>query len=140
MKKYNIQIRYLIVVTFLITINFNVRSQSWDLAGNGLSGNEVFGSTTNFPLDFYTNGSQRMSLSTFGNLGLSDVWPFTPLSLVHLNRNAATAVSTRFTNVNSINGGALFGIDANGNARINQQGPLAINFLTNGTQRVSIRG
>src|SRR6187402_1987549 len=85
-------------------------------------------------INFFTNATERMSLSASGNLGISDVWPFNPLSLIHLNRGLNVAVSTRYTNINSTNG-ALFGIDANGNARINQQDPLAINFLTNGTQR-----
>jgi hypothetical protein len=90
-------------------------------------------------INFYTNATQWMSLSTTGNLGLSNAWPFAPLSLIHLNKNSAITVSTRFTNFNSTSG-ALFGIDANSNAQINQQDALQINFLTNNVQRVSIRG
>src|SRR5215204_4431305 len=147
------------VIKIIFTINlFLIYSQiilsQTTISGSGGAGHSTIGTatdnyvgwdnTTTIPLEirqdntganarsinFYTNATERMSLTAGGNLGISDTWPFNPLSLLHLNRNAATAVSTRFTNLNSINGGALFGIDANGNARINQQGPLAINFLT----------
>jgi len=40
----------------------------WNLGGNNLDGTQKLGSTNNFPLDFITNNTARMSLTNAGNL------------------------------------------------------------------------
>ncbi|TAG59782.1 MAG: hypothetical protein EAZ27_00230 [Cytophagales bacterium] len=43
---------------------------SWQLGGNSVVGLTNFGTLTNFDLPFYTNGSERMRISTAGNVGI----------------------------------------------------------------------
>ena len=152
----------IILIINLCLINCQITFSQTSQTGTGPLGHAAIGpqsdyylgwdNTTTIPLEirhdnianaqninFYTSATQWMSLSTSGNLVLSDSWPFVPLSLIHLNQSTGITVSTRFTNSNSTNG-VLFGIDANGNAQINQQDPLEINFLTNNFPRMIIRG
>ena len=42
----------------------------WSLLGNSITGSEFLGTTNAFPLNFYTNNLQRMTLGTDGKLGL----------------------------------------------------------------------
>ncbi|MCE3294364.1 MAG: hypothetical protein K0R65_78 [Crocinitomicaceae bacterium] len=44
--------------------------QNWLTAGNPATGGEILGTTTNFPLDFYTNNAFRMRLNGTGSLSI----------------------------------------------------------------------
>lgn len=51
--------------TFFILIATNSFSQSgekWATGGNNVGAGDIFGTTTNFPLLFHTNNTQKMSL------------------------------------------------------------------------------
>ncbi len=48
---------------------------SWQLGGNSVAGLTNFGTLTNFDLPFFTNGSEKMRISTAGNLGIGLTTP-----------------------------------------------------------------
>jgi len=56
-------------------------------------------------MNFHTNNLHWMQLRQDGNLGLSDIWAgppvFTPVNLLHLNKNMQTSVWEQFTNGNT---------------------------------------
>lgn len=62
--------KILLVFTCLIGAK-NSDAQSWNLALNAISGNPNFGTSSNHPINFFTNGTQRMTLSTTGSLRIN---------------------------------------------------------------------
>ena len=118
MKKKNLFLTSFVIIFLLQNIFIGkICAQNWLTAGNTLTGTEFLGSTSGAfpldikttpaqPIDFYTGNAQRMTLTSTGELGLSNSWAFTPLSLVHLNNSGAVALHTRFTNSASANGGS----------------------------------
>ncbi|MEP6846715.1 MAG: hypothetical protein ABI861_11950, partial [Panacibacter sp.] len=62
------------------------QSGQWKLAGNTLAGTEKLGSINNFPIRFYTNNTQRMTLSALGKLGIGTA---APEAYLHILRGSA---------------------------------------------------
>lgn len=62
--------KILLVFTCLIVAK-NTNAQSWNLTLNAISGNPNFGTSSNHPINFFTNGTQRMTLSTTGSLRIN---------------------------------------------------------------------
>ncbi len=67
--------RLFIAIVVLITTTTNKISAQggakWSTGLNGIGNGEGLGTSNNFPLNFYTNNSQRMSLSTTGVLKIN---------------------------------------------------------------------
>jgi hypothetical protein len=63
---------------------------SWKLAGNSLTGTEKFGSKNSVPVNFITNNSPRMTLTTTGNLGIGITAPKAKLHVF----NGSSGVTT----------------------------------------------
>ncbi len=53
----------------LLLASFSATAQ-WEILGNTATANDYLGTNNNFPLKFYTNGQQRMALSSAGRLSL----------------------------------------------------------------------
>lgn len=64
--------KILLVFTCLIVAK-NSDAQSWNLTLNAISGNPNFGTSSNHPINFFTNGTQRMTLSTTGALRINNL-------------------------------------------------------------------
>ncbi len=63
---------------------------SWKLAGNSLTGTEKFGSKNSVPVNFITNNTPRMTLTTTGNLGIGITAPKAKLHVF----NGSSGVTT----------------------------------------------
>jgi len=59
------------LIILLTGIMSNTIAQTWNTAGNTLTGSEKLGSTSNQPLNFYTNNGLKMTLTTAGDLNLT---------------------------------------------------------------------
>ncbi len=83
-----------------------------------------------------THGSSTTKMTIIGSTGSMDgfvgIGTTSPLSLLHLYSPGANSLHSRFTNGSSTNG-LLMGLDASGNAEINMQDNLDINFYTAGS-------
>lgn len=66
---------------------------SWLLAGNALTGNEVLGSTNNLPLRVITNGTDQMRILTNGNVGIGTTTPNEQLEITKNFRLPASTAS-----------------------------------------------
>lgn len=75
----------LIIGLSVVTTN-QAFTQTWNLAGNTLRGTEKLGSTNNSPIRFFTNNTQRMTLSTSGKLGIGTI---APEAYLHVLRGSA---------------------------------------------------
>lgn len=64
--------KILLVFTCLFVAK-NTNAQSWNLTLNAISGNPNFGTSSNHPINFFTNGTQRMTLSTTGALRINNL-------------------------------------------------------------------
>src|SRR4030095_2448221 len=71
---------------FLLSQFTFAQTGSWKLAGNSLVGTEKLGSKNNFPLNFITNNSTRMTLTGAGQLGIGTT---APKSNLHIFRGSA---------------------------------------------------
>src|SRR5690554_541841 len=73
-----------------------VKAQAdWNTLGNTIGGTDFLGTNNNEPLNFKTNGVQRLRITPTGFVGIGTT---NPLSLLHLNNTAAASVYSRFTN------------------------------------------
>jgi hypothetical protein len=66
---------------------------SWKLAGNSLTGTEKIGSKNSVPINFITNNTQRMTLTTAGNLGIGVTAPKGKLHVFSGSSGVTTPVS-----------------------------------------------
>jgi hypothetical protein len=73
----------------------------WKLAGNKLTGAEKLGSTNNFPLRFIVNSSQRMTLTTRGQLGIGTVTPLATLHVIKGFSNTNPVINSTIVTENS---------------------------------------
>lgn len=95
-----------------------VSNNQWLLSGNLLpdSTSKVLGSTTAQPLNIITNNTNRMIVSSGGNVGIGTTSPST---LLHLKTGVANTSGLRLENLNSsstvTSGAGGLGVDANGN-------------------------
>jgi len=113
----------------------------WTLTGNTLSGTEVLGSTNNQPLVIVTNNTERLRVAANGNVGLGYNDPKT---ILHQDQGDATATYHKFTagttTGQTATDGLDIGIDASGNAILNQRENLNLQVYTNNTERMRILG
>ncbi|CAN5739419.1 hypothetical protein BH10BAC2_BH10BAC2_35270 [soil metagenome] len=79
----------LLIIAGLSALKPNLAIAQWNLAGNTLTGTEKLGSINNFPIRFYTNNTQRMTLSALGKLGIGTV---APEAYLHILRGSAGAI------------------------------------------------
>jgi len=80
-----------LVVLLILTHQFAIaQTGQWKLAGNSLNGTQKFGSTNNFPLNFITNNTTRMSLTSTGLFGIGTT---APEGNLHIFRGSAGAVT-----------------------------------------------
>src|SRR6266540_6012577 len=120
MKRTKITITVLLL-TVLQQISIG-QTGSWKLAGNSLAGTERLGSKNNFPINFITNNSTRMSLTGTGLLGIGTTAPEGNLHIfkgsagpVTAHPNALLVVENSTDNFihllapNNIKSGILFG-------------------------------
>ncbi len=88
MKRTKITITVLLL-TVLQQISIG-QTGSWKLAGNSLAGTERLGSKNNFPINFITNNSTRMSLTGTGLLGIGTT---APEGNLHIFRGSAGSIT-----------------------------------------------
>jgi len=91
MKRTKIKL-IILLLTMLQQISI-AQTGSWKLAGNSLTGTEKLGSKNNFPINFITNNSTRMTLTTSGNVGIGTN---APEGNLHVFRGSAGSVSAFF--------------------------------------------
>src|SRR6266498_1082942 len=91
MKRTKIKL-IILLLTVLQQISI-AQTGSWKLAGNSLTGTEKLGSKNNFPINFITNNSTRMTLTTSGNVGIGTN---APEGNLHVFRGSAGSVSAFF--------------------------------------------
>src|SRR6266542_3283026 len=91
MKRTKIKL-IILLLTVLQQISI-AQTGNWKLAGNSLTGTEKLGSKNNFPINFITNNSTRMTLTTSGNVGIGTN---APEGNLHVFRGSAGSVSAFF--------------------------------------------
>jgi hypothetical protein len=74
------------LIVWLLVLKSNLAIAQWNLAGNNLAGTEKLGSINNFPVRFFANNTQRMTLSATGKLGIGTVGPE---AYLHISRGSA---------------------------------------------------
>ncbi len=80
--------KYLLFVILLLAFSIQQKAQtSWLLAGNNPGAAQFLGTTTATDIRFRTSNTQRMVLTSTGNLGLGIA---APTSLLHLNRTSTS--------------------------------------------------
>src|SRR6201981_2952145 len=52
-------------------VNENSENAKWNVYGNAIDVSDIFGTTNNYPINFYTNNVQQMTLGTNGVLQLN---------------------------------------------------------------------
>ncbi len=98
----------------------------------------------NANMNFFTNGTQRATITSGGNVGVNLT---TPQNLLHVD-GSGNASFSQFSNTATGNGSATtgfqVGVDANGNAELKSNFSSAtngnMNFYTGGTQRAILMG
>ncbi len=115
-------------------------STGWALTGNNLAGTEKLGSTNAQPLVIITNNAEKARFLSTGELG---VGLSAPTAKIHQDNGDATATYHKFT-AGTTTGqtsadGFDIGIDASGNAVINQNENLNMLFSTNATERMRLQ-
>lgn len=124
---------------------FTAGSTTGQSPGDGLligidsGGNALINQQENLPINFYTNGAYKATITAGGNLGVSIA---SPQNKIHVDSGTATASSLQFT-ANATTGqtstdGTLLGIDASANTVINNQESANVNISTAGTQRMRV--
>src|SRR6266536_1143841 len=91
MKRTKIKL-IILLLTILQQISI-AQTGNWKLAGNRLTGTEKLGSKNNFPINFITNNSTRMTLTTSGKVGIGTN---APEGNLHVFRGSAGSVSAFF--------------------------------------------
>ncbi|CAN5739065.1 hypothetical protein BH10BAC2_BH10BAC2_35250 [soil metagenome] len=84
---------FLLITVGILVLKTNLtfaQSGQWKLAGNTLAGTEKLGSINNFPIRFYTNNAQRMTLTPAGYLGIGTTLPEANL---HILRGRAALIT-----------------------------------------------
>lgn len=80
--------KYLLFVILLLAFSIQQKAQtSWLLAGNNTGAAQFLGTTTATDIRFRTSNTQRMVLTSTGNLGLGIA---APTSLLHLSRTTGS--------------------------------------------------
>jgi hypothetical protein len=75
----------------------NPINSTWSLNGNSINSNQYLGTTNNFPLNFHTNGANRMTILSNGNVGIG---LFNPVEKFEVQGNIK---ATGTVTANSIN-------------------------------------
>src|SRR6266496_2144952 len=88
MKRTKIKL-IILLLTILQQISI-AQTGNWKLAGNSLTGTEKIGSKNSFPINFITNNSTRMTLTSTGLLGIGTA---SPEANVHIFRGSAGTVT-----------------------------------------------
>ena len=79
------KISILLLVLLIISISQKAQSQ-WLTAGNTLGGTEKLGSINNQALKFYTSNTHRMTITSYGWVGIGTCFTATPTMAMY-NRN-----------------------------------------------------
>ncbi|HEY6979069.1 MAG TPA: tail fiber domain-containing protein [Chitinophagaceae bacterium] len=66
----------------------------WKLSGNSLNGTQKLGSTNNTPVSFFTNNTQRMSISATGLVGIGTSFPHANLHIFEGNSGNTPSVNS----------------------------------------------
>src|SRR6266511_3885429 len=81
----------LVILLFTVLQQISIgQTGSWKLAGNSLAGTERLGSKNNFPINFITNNTTRMSLTGTGLLGIGTT---APEGNLHIFRGSAGSIT-----------------------------------------------
>lgn len=67
--------KLLLILLLMTSIGYSYgqSGDKWATGGNSIGAGDIFGTTTNYPLLFHTNNTQKMSLSTSGVLQLNNL-------------------------------------------------------------------
>jgi hypothetical protein len=115
-------------------------SSGWALIGNTLSGTEVLGSTNAKPLVIVTNNTEKARFLSTGELGVGII---SPTAKIHQDGGTGQPTYHKFTagttTGQSASDGFDVGIDSSGNAILNQNENLNMQFSTNATERMRLQ-
>ena len=111
-----------------------IQTGGWLVGASGTA-DVALGSITNDNLGFLTNGTERMRITTAGNVGIGIT---TPDQALDVRRGAGIAAYAQFVGNGSPANSLLVGQDASGLSRLFQLGANPITFWTNSLERVRI--
>jgi hypothetical protein len=131
----------LIILVIVSTHGLLLHAQNWQRTLNsGSGGKNQLGTNDNFPVDFYTVGGLRMTLTTSGFLGLGTT---NPAQMLHIH-DGANGAYAHFTNTNIGNSaftGFSVGIASDGTADLLERtDKKPMRFYTNSTLRMILNG
>ncbi|MFT3826183.1 MAG: hypothetical protein QM731_19830 [Chitinophagaceae bacterium] len=137
-----------------------LNATSWALNGNGVSNTTSIGTTTFFDLPFITSNTERMRLTTSGNLGIGNTTPSEKLDVTgnmkfsgalmpnntagtsgYLLTSAGTGSAPTWTNPSTLIGSSAWSLGGNGVASTTNIGTTTgfdLPFITSNTERMRL--
>jgi len=132
--KNNLKFSVAYIVNLFVFVRIAYAQPDWNTGGNNITGLEYLGgdgtsnvslklkTVTSYPIDFFTNNTQKATILANGNVGIGTT---APNALLHLNSSASSPtvdVLTRYTNPNAPTtltaGGLEVGINSAGDGII----------------------